>query len=158
MKRNFIIVLLAMLFGIAPMTTKAQIVDRDLTNLVIFMRFADDEEITHSFDDIDTMFNAKAPGYLSVYNFYKTMTYDHLHYNTVYTNNVQNGQIVSYQDPKPRAYFEPYSPTNPIGYHEDEQVMVGISIPVFTISISHMASGRCSVSKRQVINEKGEAR
>ena len=61
MKRNFIIVLLAMLFGIAPMTTKAQIVDRDLTNLVIFMRFADDEEITHSFDDIDTMFNAKAP-------------------------------------------------------------------------------------------------
>ena len=127
MKRNFIIVLLAMLFGIAPMTMKAQIVDRDLTNLVIFMRFADDEEITHSFDDIDTMFNAKAPGYLSVYNFYKTMTYDHLHYNTVYTNNVQNGQIVSYQDTKPRAYFEPYSPTNPIGYHEDEQVMVGIS-------------------------------
>ena len=105
MKRNYITFLLAMLLGIAPMVAKAQIVDRDLTNLVIFMRFADDAEITHSFDDIDTMFNGRAPGYLSVYNFYKTMTYDHLHYYTVYTNNIQEGNIVSYQDTKPRAYF-----------------------------------------------------
>ena len=127
MKRNTITFLLALILGIAPMMAKAQIVDRDLTNLVIFMRFADDAEITHSFDDIDTMFNAKTPGFLSVYNFYKTMTYDHIHYNTVYTNNIQDGNIVSYQDTKPRAYFEPYSPTNPIGYHEDEQVMIGIS-------------------------------
>ena len=119
--------LLALMIGVSPVMTKAQIVDRDLTNLVIFMRFADDAEITHSFDDIDTMFNGKAPGYLSVYNFYKTMTYDHIHYSTVYTNNIQNGNIVSYQDTKPRGYFEPYSPSNPIGYQEDEQVMIGIS-------------------------------
>ena len=127
MRHNLLTLLLVSIIGFTPVTTKAQIVDRDLTNLVIFMRFADDAEITHSFDDIDTMFNGKAPNFLSVYNFYKTMSYDHIHYNTVYTNNIQNGQIVSYQDSKPRGYFEPYSPTNPIGYQEDEQVMIGIS-------------------------------
>ena len=126
MKHSFIKLLLAVILGIGPVAMRAQIVDRDLTNLVIFMRFADDEEITHSFDDIDTMFNAKTPGYLSVANFYKTMTYDHIHYNTVYTNNIHNGQIVSYQDSQPRGYFEPYSPSNPIGYQEELPFM-GIS-------------------------------
>jgi len=126
MKRNYITLLLALILGFAPVVTKAQIVDRDYTNLVIFMRFADDEEITHSFDDIDTMFNGKTPGYLSVYNFYKTMSYDHIHFNTIYTNNIQNGQIVSYQDTKPRAYFQPYSETNPIGYQEEELNGMGI--------------------------------
>ena len=126
MKRNYITLLLALILGIAPVVTKAQIVDRDYTNLVIFMRFADDDEITHSFDDIDTMFNGKTPGYLSVYNFYKTMSYDHIHFNTIYTNNIQNGQIVSYQDTKPRAYFQPYSETNPIGYQEEELNGMGI--------------------------------
>ena len=126
MKHKYIILLLALILGITPLVTKAQIVDEDLTNLVIFMRFADDEEITHSFDNIDTMFNGKTPGYLSVYNFYKTMSYDHIHYNTIYTNDIQNGQIISYQDTKPRAYFEPYRSTNPIGYHEEELNMMGI--------------------------------
>ena len=125
MKNNFIALLLAMVIGIAPIAMQAQIVDRDLTNLVIFMRFADDEEITHPFNQIDTMFNGKAPGYLSVANFYNTMTYGHINYNTVYTNNIQNGQIVSYQDVQPRGYFEPYSPSNPIGY-QGELPFMGI--------------------------------
>ena len=125
MKNNFITLLLAMVIGIAPIAMQAQIVDRDLTNLVIFMRFADDDEITHPFNQIDTMFNGKTPGYLSVANFYNTMTYGHINYNTVYTNNIQNGQIVSYQDVQPRGYFEPYSPSNPIGY-QGELPFMGI--------------------------------
>lgn len=46
----------------------------ELTNLVIFVRFADDAEINHPFAQIDTMFNGKTPGYLSVYNFYDVMS------------------------------------------------------------------------------------
>ena len=126
MKHIFTKTLLALILGISPVVMKAQIVDRDLTNLVIFMRFADDNEITHSFSSIDTMFNGKTPGYLSVANFYNTMTYGHINYNTVYTNNIQNGQIVSYQDSMPRGYFEPYSPSNPIGY-QGELPFMGIS-------------------------------
>lgn len=127
MKHVYLKLLLAIMLGISPAVMQAQIVDKDLTNLVIFMRFADDEEITHSFASIDTMFNGKTPSYLSVANFYEVMSYGHIHYNTVYTNDIHDGQIVSYRDTYPRGYFEPYSPSNPIGYQEELPFM-GISM------------------------------
>ena len=99
----------------------------EYTNLVIFVRFADDAEIDHPFASIDSMFNGKTPGYLSIYNFYDVMTYGRIHYNTIYTNNIQNGVIVSYQDTESRGYFEPYSPENPIGYTEPNPFM-GVSM------------------------------
>ena len=91
---------------------------KELTNLVIFLRFADDEEIDHSFEAIDSMFNSREYGYLSVYNFFDVLTYGKIHYNTVYTNNIQNGIIVSYVDPMPRGYYQPYSDSNQLGYTE----------------------------------------
>ena len=99
----------------------------ELANLVVFVRFADDAEIDHPFASIDSMFNGKTPGYLSIYNFYDVMTYGRIHYNTIYTNNIQNGVIVSYQDTESRGYFEPYSPENPIGYTEPNPFM-GVSM------------------------------
>lgn len=87
-----------------------------LTNLVIFIRFADDPEFTESLEPIDQMFNDTTPYNISVHNYYKTTTYGKLIYHTVYTNDIQNSTIVSYQDPMPRAYFQPYSDTNPDGY------------------------------------------
>ena len=111
-----------------PCGVKAQGDTRELTNLVVFLRFDDDEEIDHSFADIDTMFNGRTPGYLSVYNFYDALSYGKIHYNTVYTNNIQNGMIVSYRDPMPRCYFQPYdSVENPVGYHPWEQPFMGVS-------------------------------
>ena len=94
MSRLFVcIVCVVCLF--VPARTVAQSEPTELTNLVIFVRFADDAEITHSFADIDSMFNGKTDGFLSVYNFFKALSYDKIHYNTVYTNNIQNGQISS---------------------------------------------------------------
>jgi len=87
-----------------------------LTNLVIFIRFADDPEFTESLEPIDQMFNDTTPNNISVYNYYKTMTYGKLNYRTIYTNNIQNSTIVSYQDSMPRWYFQPESETNPGGY------------------------------------------
>lgn len=100
----------------APGVLRAQSASTELTNLVVFVRFADDEEIDHSFYAIDSMFNSREPGYYSVYNYYDAMTYGRIHYNTVYTSNVQNGVIVSYRDTLPRGAFQPWSETNPIGY------------------------------------------
>ncbi len=99
----------------------------DLYNLAIFVRFADDEEINHSFQDIDDMFNKEESGYNSVYNYYKESTYDKIHFHTVYANQIQGGQIVSYATRQPRAYYQPYSPTNPIGY-QGELPFIGISM------------------------------
>lgn len=87
-----------------------------LTNLVIFIRFADDPEFTQSLEPINQMFNDTTPYNISVYNYYKTTTYGKINYHTVYTNNIQNSTIVSYQDPMPRSYFQPYSDSNPEGY------------------------------------------
>ncbi len=102
--------------------------DSDITelyNLVVFIRFADDEEITHPFNEIDSMFNGRTEGYLSIYNYYKVSTYDKIHYNTVYTDQIQNGQICSYVDIHPRGYFQPYSADNPLGY-QDEVPFMGV--------------------------------
>ena len=112
---------------IMPVRAIAQSEATEMTNLVVFVRFADDAEIDHSFAEIDSMFNGKTDGFLSVYNFFKALSYDKIHYNTVYTNNIQNGQIISYQDVFPRGYFEPYSSWNPIGYQEENPFM-GVSM------------------------------
>ena len=120
-----VLLFIAVLLGLTPVTLQAQ--TKELTNLVVFVRFADDAEINRPLAPIDSMFNGRTPGYLSVYNFYDVMTYGRIHYNTVYTNNVQNGVIISYQDSYPRGYFEPYSPSNPIGYTEPNPFM-GVSM------------------------------
>lgn len=126
--RHNITFLLALLL-MMPSWSIAQSETKELTNLVIFLRFADDEEIDHSFADIDSMFNCRTPRYYSVYNYYDAMTYGRIHYNTVYTNNIQNGIIVSYRDTMPRGYFQPYdSAENPIGYQPWEQPFMGISM------------------------------
>ena len=91
-----------------------------LTNLVIFVRFADDPEFTESLGSIDQMFNDTTPYNISVYNYYNVMTYGKINYHTVYTNNIQGSTIVSYQDPMPRSYYQPYSETNPGGYPPQE--------------------------------------
>ena len=112
-----------------PSGVKAQGQTRELTNLVVFLRFADDEEIDHSFADIDSMFNGRTPGFLSVYNFFDALSYGNIHYNTVYPNNILNGTIISYQDIMPRCYFEPYdSVENPIGFQPWEQPFMGVSM------------------------------
>lgn len=99
------------------------------TNLVIFVRFADDEEIDHSFADIDSFFNGRTPGYLSLYNFYDALSYGQIHYRTVYPRNILNGTIISYQDIMPRCYFQPYdSVENPDGYQPWENPLMGVSM------------------------------
>lgn len=118
MRNKFIPLFLSVLCMSVPVVTMAQTVT-ELTNLVVFVRFADDAEIDHSFAEIDTMFNGKTPGYLSISNYYDVITYGKIQYNTIYTNNIQNGVIVSYQDSYPRGYFMPYSAENPIGYTEE---------------------------------------
>ena len=76
-----------------------------LTNLVIFIRFADQEEFTESLEPINQMFNDTTANNNSVYNYYNMMTYGKINYHTVYTNNVHDTAIISYQDSHPRSYY-----------------------------------------------------
>ena len=127
MKKTIITMAMALIATFSGLDLNAQNRIKSLTNLVIFVRFSDDAEINHDFRHIDSMFNGKTPGYYSVANYYKAMTYGRIHFNTVYTNNIHNNTIVSYQDEMPRGYFEPYSSSNPMGY-TGENPFMGISM------------------------------
>lgn len=121
--KKIILLLAVMLISPVAMAQTAT----ELTNLVVFVRFADEDEIDFPFRDIDTMFNGRAPGKFTIYNFYDVLTYGQLHYNTVYPNNMTGSAIVSYQDIHPRSYYRPYSEENPDGY-QGENPMIGISM------------------------------
>ena len=91
-------------FHLAPHIHLERSEQMTLTNLVIFIRFADQEEFTESLEPINLMFNDTTPNNNSVYNYYNTMTYGKINYHTVYTNNVHDTAIISYQDSHPRSY------------------------------------------------------
>ena len=87
-----------------------------LTNLVVFIRFADEEEFSETLAPIAQMFNDTAYQQISVNNYFHSMTYGKINYHTVFTNNIQDTAIISYQDAHPHAYYQPRSSSNPEGY------------------------------------------
>lgn len=97
---------------------------RNLTNLVVFVRFRDDAEIGTNFMTIQNMLNG---GVGTVSNFFKAISFNHINFNTEFASQHQGGQIISYVDPMPRDYFRPYSDSNPIGYTTPNP-QVGISM------------------------------
>ncbi len=92
----------------------------EINNLVIFIRFADQEEFTEPFSIYENMFNA--PGQNSMYQYYAEVSDEQLE---IFSHSypLPNGnQIISYQSPNPRGYYLVYHPvSNPIGYQTDQQ-------------------------------------
>lgn len=107
---------------LSPQQGWTQTTSTELTNLIVFVRFAGESEIVRSYDNIDIMYNDQSPTYLSVYNFFDALTYGRIHFNTITTNNIHDGYIVSYQDIHPRNYYQPRSHTNTIGYNEGDTI------------------------------------
>jgi len=91
-----------------------------LNNLVVFIRFADDEEIAKPFSTVENMFNNQTQGYNSMYNYFKTTSYEQLIVPSHFFPVPEENQILSYQDVYPRDYYKPYHETNnPNGYNEE---------------------------------------
>ena len=86
---------------------------RELTNLVVFVRFNGDPEIGTNFLTFQNMFTRAEN---SVANFFDKMSYGHIHFNTEFADQRRGGQVLSYVDRMPRDYFRPYSEENPVGY------------------------------------------
>lgn len=85
-------------------------------NIVVFIRFANDDNFTESFSSVEAMFNDSLEDNTSLYNYFKYTSYDQLHI-TSYFYPAPNGELIlSFQDSFPRAYYEIMSETNPIGY------------------------------------------
>lgn len=87
-----------------------------LNNLVIFIRFADDEEFTQSFPSVQALFNADENTTASLYGYFKTVSYNQLEIISSFYPTQNGSTILSYQDIYPHSYFQPLSASNPNGY------------------------------------------
>lgn len=89
-----------------------------MNNIAVFIRFADDTDFVNSFNSVNLMFNDTSDNYTasSMYNYFKRASYNQLFISTTFYPAPVGDQILSYQDSFPRAYFMPWSETNPIGY------------------------------------------
>lgn len=90
----------------------------DLNNLVVFIRFADDEEFEQSPVTLYNMFNA--PEELSLKSYYKAASYNQLEVESHLLPTPSGTTVLSYQDSHPRDYYCKLSEDNPDGYGEDD--------------------------------------
>lgn len=91
-----------------------------LNNIVIFIRFSDDNEYTDAAASYDTVFNSSTAGASSMRNYFYEASYNTLTVTTTFYPTPSGSTVVSYQDSHPRAYYLPYNATtNTIGYTSD---------------------------------------
>jgi len=88
-----------------------------LNNLVVFIRFADETNITAPLSIFSNIFNNQTPGYNSMINYFHTASYGHLTIPSSFYPEPDGNLVLSYQDDYPRSYYQPYNATtNPNGY------------------------------------------
>ena len=93
-----------------------------LNNVVIFVRFSDETEITTPFSNINAMFNDSSATSTSMYSYFKKVSYNKINIVTHYYPTPSGNTVVSYQDSLPRSYYQPYdSTTNTNGYQTDDE-------------------------------------
>lgn len=90
-----------------------------LNDLVIFIRFSDEDEISTPLHIIDSMFNDTVG--VSLYNYFRAASYNKILIPTHFYPAPQDDSVRSYQDTNPRSYYMPYSNDNTNGYRNDNE-------------------------------------
>jgi M6 family metalloprotease-like protein len=88
-----------------------------LNNIVVFIRFSNDTSFTTGFSTVNNMFNDSSANANSMYNYFKSTSYNKLFLSSSFYPSPSGNTILSYQDIYPRSYYLPYSSTNPNGYN-----------------------------------------
>ena len=93
-----------------------------INNLVVYIRFADQEEFTQTFiDGTASSFISADAGVNSLRNYYAEVSYSQLTIGSTFYPGSTPG-VFSYQDSYSRAYYMPYdATTNPTGYDGQQQ-------------------------------------
>ncbi|MBD5642668.1 M6 family metalloprotease domain-containing protein [Clostridium botulinum] len=74
-----------------------------LNNIVIFIKFSDQDEITRDFSTYNKQFNSKNQASLN--NYYKEVSYNKLDVNTTFYPKPNGDKVLSYTDSHPRSYY-----------------------------------------------------
>ena len=85
-------------------------------SILVFIRFAGEDEFTQELDNFDAIFNDRAENANSVYNYFLAESYNTLEIFTSFFPRPSVAVVESYMDIYPRSYFCPYSVVNPDGY------------------------------------------
>lgn len=88
-----------------------------MNNLVIFIRFSDDSEFPETAVQFDSLFNLQGPRANSLSDFYQAVSYGQFDIRSTFYP-ASAGRVLSYQADSARAYYQPYGPGNPRGYHD----------------------------------------
>ena len=87
-----------------------------INNLVVFIRFSDEEEFTENITTYESLFNTASAGANSMRNYYAEASYNKLAISSTFYP-TPGTTIVSYKDTQPRSYYRPYNAAaNPNGY------------------------------------------
>ena len=110
-----------------PMIQNVQVRDNanigNMNNIVVFIRFSEDDEYAQSFAEVNQKFNdSSTVNAVSVYNYVKNVSYNQMFVVSHYFPKPDGDQIFSYQDSFPRNYYMPYSSNNLIGYQNNDTV------------------------------------
>ena len=91
-------------------------------NLVVFIKFRGDTDLTTTKTEIDSMFNNDGYYDISMNNYFKKATYNQLSMKSYCYPEPEGDMIIAYEDIYPRNYFQPYNPTtNPEGYTDQAE-------------------------------------
>lgn len=94
----------------------------NVNNIVIFIRFSDQDEFGEDLTYYDDMFNNNTTDANSMFNYFKDVSYNAMFVSSSFYPLPNGSIIISYQDTHPRNYYVPFdSVTNPIGYHPNEE-------------------------------------
>lgn len=94
----------------------------ELNNVVIFIRFADEDSLVFpTFESINAKFNDSTPSASSMFNYFKVSSYHQMRVVSTYHPAPSGSMVRSYQDSHPRAYYEPYSAANTLGYSDEDE-------------------------------------
>lgn len=86
-------------------------------NIVVFIKFKGDADMTTSASTMESMFNANGYYDISMNNYFKKATYNQLSMVSHYFPMPEGDKVIAYEDIYPRNYYQPYNPTtNPEGY------------------------------------------
>jgi len=87
-----------------------------INNIVVYIRFADQEEFTKDQSIYTDMFNKTGENVNSVTNYFKESSYNKLDINSTFYPANDGNIILSYQDSHDRSYYKPLTFTNSNGY------------------------------------------
>ncbi len=86
-------------------------------NIVVFIKFKGDNDLTTTRTEIDSMFNYDGYYDISMNNYFKKATYNQLSMVSHCYPLPEGDKIIAYEDIYPRNYYQPYNEiTNPEGY------------------------------------------